>query len=656
MIPRSSSSRDPSGEFERIPLEDLSRETTPQPGPSRPELRIIPPSDTDSHPPQAGPSTSLSPSRPIILPRVSLRRANTGNAPSAHWRRPSYARVDSSVTTQQDQPEPARQYDVDGGVEPDIHEVQDGLNVALGTGTALGSWLPITRQPSARKIEQISPVAVVTNDATTAPQIVVEDTGAGEAYETDERETAGLTGNAVPIAGAAPVRRAMTLGSIRPQISTAERLGSDLSAAERGAASVDVTSSSMERTSAEMERPPVSAGNAVIRHIRKASRRVVDLANAGDSLDTATEFPFPGGTPQPRVSTDEVQGEFPFPDPDAPITPVEKPIAEFGVTETREPLILETVNFRGKSLGIFGPNNPIRNWLCNVLLHPATEPVILLVIIAQTVFLIIQSAPNFNTDPTFLNWGSWVDYCLLGVFVFYTLESIARIIVAGLIFNPPTPLEKYHRDIGPRPSATILQPRSDSRSRSRSRSRSPTSPMGRNDSLRRQYSTSAIHRTTRHSSSHTRKPSTGLTTDLRRQPSTLQTLSPDTAQERGRQPAQRTLEPLPAPAQVQFDIDQDDYPIPLFSAATFQRTGEEDAKRHRNLHKHRLARRAYLRHSFNRMDFIAVVSFWISLALELSGIFEQHHIYVFRMLSCLRIFRLLGLSEGMAVCISCSIY
>ena len=103
------------------------------------------------------------------------------------------------------------------------------------------------------------------------------------------------------------------------------------------------------------------------------------------------------------------------------------------------------------------------------------------------------------------------------------------------------------------------------------------------------------------------------------------------------------------PAQVQFDIDQDDYPIPLFSAATFQRTGEEDAKRYRNLHKHRLARRAYLRHSFNRMDFIAVVAYWISLALEFSGIVSQHHVYVFRMLSCLRIFRLLGLSEGMTV-------
>lgn len=63
----------------------------------------------------------------------------------------------------------------------------------------------------------------------------------------------------------------------------------------------------------------------------------------------------------------------------------------------------------------------------------------------------------------------------------------------------------------------------------------------------------------------------------------------------------------------------------------------------------RLARRAFMRHGFNRLDFVAVVSFWISFALALTGIESEKRIYVFRMLSCLRILRLLGLTRGTSV-------
>ena len=62
-----------------------------------------------------------------------------------------------------------------------------------------------------------------------------------------------------------------------------------------------------------------------------------------------------------------------------------------------------------------------------------------------------------------------------------------------------------------------------------------------------------------------------------------------------------------------------------------------------------LARRAFLRHGFNRLDFVAVVSFWISFVLGIFGLEHQYHLYVFRMLSCLRIIRLLGITKGNAV-------
>ena len=59
-----------------------------------------------------------------------------------------------------------------------------------------------------------------------------------------------------------------------------------------------------------------------------------------------------------------------------------------------------------------------------------------------------------------------------------------------------------------------------------------------------------------------------------------------------------------------------------------------------------LARRAFLRHGFNRLDFVAVVSFWISFILGVTGLENRHAVYVFRMLSCLRIIRLLALTKG----------
>ena len=63
----------------------------------------------------------------------------------------------------------------------------------------------------------------------------------------------------------------------------------------------------------------------------------------------------------------------------------------------------------------------------------------------------------------------------------------------------------------------------------------------------------------------------------------------------------------------------------------------------------RLAHRAFLRHSFNRLDFVAVVCYWISFVLAISGIEARYHIHIFRMLSCLRILRLLSLTSGTSI-------
>jgi voltage-dependent calcium channel len=61
--------------------------------------------------------------------------------------------------------------------------------------------------------------------------------------------------------------------------------------------------------------------------------------------------------------------------------------------------------------------------------------------------------------------------------------------------------------------------------------------------------------------------------------------------------------------------------------------------------------RPYLRHSWNRIDFVSILSFWIMFALSVAGIeaTPTRHIYIFRALSVLRISRLLGITSGTAV-------
>jgi len=419
-----SSSRSPSSEFERISLEDLSSPDRQPP----PQVQIVPPEDE----PQQTSPLPRSPTRPIQIPRVELRRQNTTGL-QLHWRKPSYSRVDSSVNPRTDNTEPSSPYEGEGVADPDMEELKEGLNVALGTGLDTGSWLPINRQPSIRRLSG--------EDIPLTPQIVVEDM-TQETFEPDERETAGLTLNASQIAGTEPVPRATLLSPQRPQkprINTTGLLGSDLEAVESRRSAV-LESPGGSRTSAISDAEISPTGNSMIRHLRKASQRVVNIAYAGEEAEPQTEFPFPGASPRIKPAASPTgPTEFPFPPlgpSGTPMSPMEKLSTEFDAAATGHAPFIDTVQFRGKSLGIFGPESAIRNRLCNLLLHPylcnlinsynrATEPTILLLIIAQTVFLTAQSAPNVEEFPQTLQWGkSWVDYCLLAIFVLYTLVTL----------------------------------------------------------------------------------------------------------------------------------------------------------------------------------------------------------------------------------------
>ncbi|KAI5294305.1 calcium channel protein [Ascosphaera acerosa] len=222
---------------------------------------------------------------------------------------------------------------------------------------------------------------------------------------------------------------------------------------------------------------------------------------------------------------------------------------------------------KGRSLGIFGPDNRLRKWLCDVLIHPVTEPLILMLIILQTILLSIEA--SLKTRKSGYIWSvAALDAAFFGLFVVYTLEILMKAIVSGLIFNA----EEY-------------------------------STLDRSLGWRR----AVVDKFEVMFTAHRHAQSTSL------------------------------LDPVRATQQASI--------IRSFTGQAPEIPSTDPMYQQRL----RLARRAFLRHSFNRLDFIAVVSYWIAFALAATNIATTRHIFVFRMMSCLRILRLLSLTTGTSV-------
>lgn len=221
---------------------------------------------------------------------------------------------------------------------------------------------------------------------------------------------------------------------------------------------------------------------------------------------------------------------------------------------------------RGKTLGFFTSESKFRNKLCDILVNPFTEPFILVLIIVQTVLLAVDASQSVYDYPRPLRWGSTgIDYAILVLFIIFTLELAARIIVSGFIFNAP------------------------------------------------QYSTVTGKKGIKH-----------VALDKYKQ----------------------VFKPIRQPSLKGPRHDSVDANTIVRSFTAIQSDKIRTVEQAQRL---QLARRAFLRHSFNRLDFVAVVAFWAAFVLGLTGVEDQFHLYVFRMLSCLRILRLLALSNGTAV-------
>ncbi|KAI9775641.1 MAG: calcium channel protein [Geoglossum umbratile] len=331
--------------------------------------------------------------------------------------------------------------------------------------------------------------------------------------------------------------------------------------------------------------------------VRQMSQRIINLSNEPEILEQSirrkTSLKHARLTAPPLFPA---MTEYAHDEPrSSQAPPVEKgrPLSTGGYLR-RAPRQPPLNPLKGKTLGVFSPESKLRLWLCDILVHPVTEPVILVLIVFQTILLSIESSHDVFHQERSKRWGTtWIDYMLLILFVVYTyvskpalstsppenvvivmltfarrLEIMAKIIVSGFLVNA--------------------------------------------------YEYTTIDRQKGFTAAFVQK-GRDLFSPQRQQTTRL---------------APSALNP----------------PQPSFFRSLTTLQGAEGQPGHsRRQQRYQLARRAFLRHSFNRLDFVAVVSFWISFVLGITGIEAREHVYVFRMMSCLRIIRLLLLTSGTSV-------
>jgi hypothetical protein len=365
------------------------------------------------------------------------------------------------------------------------------------------------------------------------------------------------------------VRFSTSDGSSRPA-----RLGDDLPSVEAGRdgqGRLDRSGSRRQRSLSPSSASPLSRAGSMV---RKMSQRVVNLSNEPELVEQSIRRK--SSLKQARLDEPPllpaIEG-YASDRPPTMIRPVEKSPHLDRVGQPSKQWQRQINPLKGNSVGVFPPKNRLRMQLCDLLVHPATEPTILVLIVIQTILLAIDSAPSVYNDPRSQRWGKvWIDYALLALFSIYTAEIVARVIVSGFIMNP----EEY--------------------------SSTDRSQGYWNAFLENFQNLFAPHRP----QALTRR----VTGNSHSKDSTPQSI-------------------LRSFTGMQAHIDTPGHTV--------------------QQQRIRLARRAFMRHSFNRLDFLAVVSFWISFALGIFGLEYRDHLYVFRMLSCLRILRLLGLTSGTSV-------
>lgn len=515
---------------------------------------------------------------------TAYERVNEGSPP-AHGRTPLDL---PRVTTPRNAHQPAHSYE-EGDISPvDVGNFQNAMG-SVGLSFDHAGPSNVSLAPSGSPSRQSTLGVIVESDDLPPFSHSVSNTPGDvdqESYLSPTDDSTPLTDSRYlqPISGAQMSNssgqrhdRQNSAFSFQEGLSPGSRLGDDLSNPEAGLhhsqarslhrlSSQSIRSGNKSLASSGGTSPLSRAGSIM----RKMSQRVVNLSNEPEIVEQTLRR-----QPSNRHARLDEPPSFPAMTEYAHDEPrgsqIEKTSPLVSAERANDHGLNAKNPLRGKSLCIFPPDSWLRLQLCRMLVHPVTEPVILVLIFIQTILLAVDAAPAIAEGERPKAWeGSKTDYAMIVLFSIYTLEILARIIVSGLIKNA-TEYSTVDWVLGPKKAMVNIF-------------------HGLFAPHRQQSTPVALH---------------SMGSNIL-QPSILRSFTgiQGLADQPGNSRQQQTI---------------------------------------------RLARRAFLRHSFNRLDFLAVVSFWVSFVLSHIEVKDNLPVYVFRMLSCLRILRLLSLTSGTSV-------
>ncbi|THH14934.1 hypothetical protein EW146_g5467 [Bondarzewia mesenterica] len=392
---------------------------------------------------------------------------------------------------------------------------------------------------------------------------------------------------------------------------------------------------------------------SVSRSIKRASLRVVNLAGMGL---------------EEHARLDDVEDEDKGKVSKAGVV-VEEEMDEDEEKLEGLPDLRMNLPIRGRTLGCLGPENSVRLAMYRFLVYPWTEPAILCLIIFNAVILTIQAShsltlsdPNAAPPPVKGYFHAWEDYALFVLFVFfrtfmrYSLEAFARICVTGFILDPDVPISTLFTSPFATPDAMLdAVPSTLTRQGSLTQTQVHPTQLTRSHTithrLRQFYSNVSRPFALMHSGD-TFPTGTGTTPGIIAPSISTSTASSssssssrfirlrsDTAgsttpiMEKAMQQARSASKPAYAPPSA-LARSATELALPFkFSVALARGVTERNVP--------------YLRHSWSRVDFVAIIGFWVTVVLAETGVERgSKHVGLFRALSVLRISRLLAVTSG----------
>lgn len=250
----------------------------------------------------------------------------------------------------------------------------------------------------------------------------------------------------------------------------------------------------------------------------------------------------------------------------------------------------------GNTLGFFSPTSKFRVRCHRLMSHPKANSMVLFLIVLQTCLLAYRQWNPEALGGYYYAGNNWADYFLMAINVLYTIELTMKIVAYGLVDD-----EVMFTELG------LDCPQSNFSYAYR-----------RLRSLVRENFLSGFPK---------------IAIRSKKQDPSLNPATLNSKYDRFMPKSDDEASSTRGPPGHKFS-----HKNTFIKATHLQRKVEE-----MNLH------RAYLRDSWQRLDLISVVSFWISLLLSINRYDAENHMNLFRALSCFRILRLCNLTTGTSI-------